>query len=259
MEDARRDGDRVRAVIRGTATNQDGRTGTITKPSRDAQVLVYRAALRNAGVDPDTVGRVEAHGTGTPVGAPSSSPGSPRSTASAAALARSVRRRPISGAVRPLPDLASSPRLYVVTRSAQQVLDSPPTCLDQAGLRGLVQVIGAEHPGLRPTLIDLEADTVDVAEAVQELISGAEEDETAWRYGTRYGCGPRCSPRRSGTAPWLGTIAAAFGCGCVRREIRGHLSPRRPGDVPRARRDRGRGHRGRCQLRRHPQCAGPQV
>ena len=70
LPDALRDGDRVLAVLRGTATNQDGRTDTITAPSLDAQVTAYRTALSVAGVDPDTVGMIEAHGTGTPVGDP---------------------------------------------------------------------------------------------------------------------------------------------------------------------------------------------
>jgi len=70
LPDAVRDGDRILAVIRGTATNQDGRSDTITMPSMDAQVAVYRSALDAAGVDPATIGMVEAHGTGTPVGDP---------------------------------------------------------------------------------------------------------------------------------------------------------------------------------------------
>ena len=70
LPDALRDGDRVLAVIRGTAANSDGRSATITTPSLDAQADVYRAALEVAGVDPATVGMVEAHGTGTPVGDP---------------------------------------------------------------------------------------------------------------------------------------------------------------------------------------------
>ncbi|NKZ09821.1 type I polyketide synthase [Mycolicibacterium septicum DSM 44393] len=70
LADAERDGDRVLAVVRGTAANQDGRTVNIATPSRDAQVAVYRAALAAGAIDPTTVGLVEAHGTGTPVGDP---------------------------------------------------------------------------------------------------------------------------------------------------------------------------------------------
>src|ERR1700743_1404617 len=70
LPDAIRDGDRILAVVRGTAGNQDGRSETITTPSSDAPAAVYRAALSVAGIDPCTVGMVEAHGTGTPVGDP---------------------------------------------------------------------------------------------------------------------------------------------------------------------------------------------
>ncbi|MGO9693042.1 MAG: sulfolipid-1 biosynthesis phthioceranic/hydroxyphthioceranic acid synthase [Mycobacterium sp.] len=70
LEDARRDGDRVLGVLRGTAANQDGRTVNIATPSETAQVAVYKSALTAAGVDPATIGLVEAHGTGTPVGDP---------------------------------------------------------------------------------------------------------------------------------------------------------------------------------------------
>ena len=70
LPDALRDGDRILAVVRGTAANQDGHTVNIVTPSRAAQVAAYRAALAAAGVDARTVGMVEAHGTGTPVGDP---------------------------------------------------------------------------------------------------------------------------------------------------------------------------------------------
>ena len=51
LPDALRDGDRILAVVRGTALNNDGRTVNITTPSRPAQVAAYRAALAAAGVD----------------------------------------------------------------------------------------------------------------------------------------------------------------------------------------------------------------
>jgi polyketide synthase 5 len=70
LSDAQRDGDRILAVIRGTAVNQDGHTVNISTPSRTAQVAAYREALAAAGVDAASVHMVEAHGTGTATGDP---------------------------------------------------------------------------------------------------------------------------------------------------------------------------------------------
>ncbi len=67
---ARAAGDKIYAVIRGTAANQDGRTNGITLPSQHAQEALIRQACRAANVSPGDIGYVEAHGTGTPVGDP---------------------------------------------------------------------------------------------------------------------------------------------------------------------------------------------
>ena len=64
------DGDRIYALIRGTASNQDGHTPGLTVPSQRAQEDLLRLACRDAGVDPSAIDYVEAHGTGTPVGDP---------------------------------------------------------------------------------------------------------------------------------------------------------------------------------------------
>ncbi|WP_405824896.1 SDR family NAD(P)-dependent oxidoreductase [Streptomyces sp. NBC_01390] len=64
------DGDRVYAVVRGGAVNQDGRTNGLTAPSGPAQEAVLRAAYAGAGPTAADVGYVEAHGTGTAVGDP---------------------------------------------------------------------------------------------------------------------------------------------------------------------------------------------
>jgi acyl transferase domain-containing protein/NADPH:quinone reductase-like Zn-dependent oxidoreductase/alpha-beta hydrolase superfamily lysophospholipase len=70
LESAVRDGDRIRAVIRGTAVNQDGRTIGITVPSREAQLDAIRKACRAGDTEPRSIGYFEAHGTGTAVGDP---------------------------------------------------------------------------------------------------------------------------------------------------------------------------------------------
>ena len=70
LEDAIRDGDRIRAVIRGSAVNQDGASGGLTVPNGVAQQRVIAEALQHAGVAPGDVGYLEAHGTGTSLGDP---------------------------------------------------------------------------------------------------------------------------------------------------------------------------------------------
>ena len=70
LADALSDGDPVLAVIRGTALNQDGRSGGLTAPSGRAQEDVMRRALADGGISPREVVYVEAHGTGTSLGDP---------------------------------------------------------------------------------------------------------------------------------------------------------------------------------------------
>ncbi len=87
---------------------------------------------------------------------------------------------------RELPDIPAEPsRLFVVTGGAQTVLAGDSVNLEQAGLRGLMRVIGNEHPELRPTQIDLDEDT-DVDCLARQLLLHSDEDETAWRGGAWY-------------------------------------------------------------------------
>uniref|UniRef100_UPI00114CA987 non-ribosomal peptide synthetase n=1 Tax=Streptomyces sparsogenes TaxID=67365 RepID=UPI00114CA987 len=67
---AEADGDRIYAVLKGSAINAGGRTSGYTVPNPTAQAEVIRAAMRRGRVDPRTVTYVEAHGTGTPLGDP---------------------------------------------------------------------------------------------------------------------------------------------------------------------------------------------
>ena len=70
LSDAIRDGNTIRAVIRSTGSNEDGRTPGITQPSRTAQERLIRETYKRAGLSLAHTRYFEAHGTGTSIGDP---------------------------------------------------------------------------------------------------------------------------------------------------------------------------------------------
>ncbi len=70
LADALQDNDNILAVVKGSATNQDGRSSGLTAPNGSAQRQVITQALKNAGLTPEQISYVEAHGTGTSLGDP---------------------------------------------------------------------------------------------------------------------------------------------------------------------------------------------
>ncbi|MFI0776831.1 SDR family NAD(P)-dependent oxidoreductase [Streptomyces sp. NPDC021212] len=79
---------------------------------------------------------------------------------------------------------AGPPRLYAVTRGARAVAPGDVADPAQSALRGLVRVLGFEHPELRATLVD--TDPAAPLDLVPELLADAAEDEVALRDGTRH-------------------------------------------------------------------------
>lgn len=70
LSDAQRDGDRVLAVIRGSAVDHDGRSSGLTVPNGRAQEALLRKLLQTANAQADEIAYIETHGTGTSLGDP---------------------------------------------------------------------------------------------------------------------------------------------------------------------------------------------
>ncbi|MHC8441853.1 MAG: beta-ketoacyl synthase N-terminal-like domain-containing protein, partial [Candidatus Eutrophobiaceae bacterium] len=68
LTDAKRDGDRIHAVLRGIGTSSDGRGNAVYAPSAEGQKRCLQNAYHDAVASPASIGLMEAHGTGTTVG-----------------------------------------------------------------------------------------------------------------------------------------------------------------------------------------------
>jgi acyl transferase domain-containing protein/thioesterase domain-containing protein/D-arabinose 1-dehydrogenase-like Zn-dependent alcohol dehydrogenase/acyl carrier protein len=70
LSDAEKAGDRIQGLIKGTSTNQDGRSNSLTAPNGPSQQAVIQESLATAQIEPAQVSYMECHGTGTSLGDP---------------------------------------------------------------------------------------------------------------------------------------------------------------------------------------------
>ena len=157
LSDARRDGDRIMAVIRGSAVNQDGASSGLTVPKGPAQERVIRDALRQAGMEPQEVVYLEAHGTGTSLG-------DPIEVQAAAAVLGQGR-----GADRPL--LIGSVKTNIGHLEAA------------AGIAGLIKVILAMEHGVIPKHLHFQKPNPHIA--WERLPVKVTSEATAWPAGRK--------------------------------------------------------------------------
>nr|WP_202547115.1 type I polyketide synthase [Streptomyces sp. SID2119] len=156
LSDALADGDRVYALVHGSAVNNDGATDGLTAPGRQAQTEVLRSAWENAGVAPRAVSYVEAHGTGTPLG----------DVTEAGALGT------VFGPDRPAPlRIGSAKTNFGHLEPA-------------AGVLGLVKAALAVHHGVIPPSLHFRTPNprIDFSAERLEVVT----ETTAWPAGTRF-------------------------------------------------------------------------
>ena len=165
LEDALADGDPIRALVRGSAVNNDGRRKVgYTAPGVDGQAEVVASAWREAGVEPEDVTYVEAHGTGTPVGDP----------IEVAALTRVVRAK-------------TQRRGFCALGSVKTNIGHLDTA---AGVAGLIKaVLALENETVPPTL---HFERPNPALRLDESPFRVETEPVAWRRGE--------VPRRAGVS-----------------------------------------------------------
>jgi acyl transferase domain-containing protein/3-hydroxymyristoyl/3-hydroxydecanoyl-(acyl carrier protein) dehydratase len=144
LDDARRDGDRIHAVIRGIGLSNDGRGKGLLVPDEAGQRRAMRAAYADAGIDPARVSLLECHATGTTLG-------DSAELRSSAAVFAEARELPIGSLKSNLGHL-----------------------ITVAGAAGLIKLIEALHHGVRPPNRRVEAPTAALDATPFRLLQQAE-------------------------------------------------------------------------------------
>ncbi|MEI2741186.1 MAG: type I polyketide synthase [Candidatus Competibacter sp.] len=129
LDDARRDGNRIYAILKEVGQSSDGRAKGLTAPRLEGELLAMRRAYRQAGLEPHDFGLIEAHGTGIPLG--------DQTEIQALSQLLGERRRQLP---------------HIALGSVKSMIGH---CIPAAGVAGLIKAsLALHHKILPPTLCD---------------------------------------------------------------------------------------------------------